>query len=99
MDEQFAGLWAEHRRAAAPNLSGIPTPGVDLESLVAVAEDCVDRFARDGALDYARTLQLRQAYTQLWVAENDLPEAAMSWVDRLRALARLVLERTAVEPS
>jgi hypothetical protein len=98
-DEQLTRLWADHRQAAAPDLSGIDTPGVDLVPLVASAEDCIERFVRAGALDYARTLQLRQAYLQLWVAENDLPEAATAWVDRLRALARLVLERTVVEPA
>jgi hypothetical protein len=99
MDEQLTRLWAEHRRAAPPDLSAVETPGVELVPLVEMVEDCIDRFVRNGALDYARTLQLRQAYSQLWAAENDLPESATEWMDRLRGLARLVLERTAVEPA
>jgi hypothetical protein len=99
MDEQLTRLWADHRRAAPPDLSAVDTLGVELGPLVIMAEDCIERFVREGALDYARTLQLRQAYSQLWVAENDLPESATEWVDRLRALSRLVLERTAVEPT
>ncbi|HKV75831.1 MAG TPA: hypothetical protein VJN95_15030 [Gemmatimonadales bacterium] len=97
MDEALARLWAEHRGAAAPDLSGVETPGVDLVPLVAVVEDCIGRFLTGGELDYGRTMQLKQAYIQLWSAENDLPAAAAPWVDRLRAICRLVLERTAVE--
>ena len=99
MDEQLTRLWADHRRMAAPDLSRVETPGVDLVALVALAEDHIDRFIRGGALDYGRTLQLRQAYSQLWVAENDLPGGATAWVDGLRTLVRLVLEQTAVEPN
>jgi hypothetical protein len=99
MDEQLTRLWAEHRRAVPPDLSAVETPGVELVPLAALAEDCIDRYVQAGALDYARTLQLRQAYSQLWAAENDLPESAIEWMDRLRAMARQVLERTAVEPA
>ena len=99
MDEQLARLWAEHRQAAAPDLSGVETPGVDLVPLIAGVEDCIGRYLAAGTLDYARTLQLRQAYAQLWSAENDLPGAAATWVDRLRSMSRLVLEQTAVEPA
>ncbi len=97
MAEELDRLWAEHRGVPAPDLSGIETPGVELMPLIALAEDCIGRFVAEGSLDYGRTIQLKQAYTQLWSAENDLPAAAGPWVDRLRSMSRLVLERTAVE--
>ena len=99
MDDELSRLWAEHRGARAPDLSGVETPGVDLVPLVAAVEDSIARFVAGGSLDYGRTIQLKQAYAQLWAAENDLPLAAMPWVDRLRTMSRLVLERAAVEPA
>ena len=98
MVEELARLWARHRSNPAPDLRAVETPGSDLPALVAVAEDCVARFVATGTLDFARTLQLRQSYTQLWSAENDLPPHLVGWIDELRTLARLVLERTAMDP-
>jgi hypothetical protein len=98
MVEELARLWARHRTNPAPDLSGIETPGSELTVLVAAAEDCVSRYVATGTLDFARTMQLRQSYTQLWAAEQDLPAEAVAWIDELRTLARLVLERTAVQP-
>lgn len=98
MAEELARLWARHRTQQAPDLSSVETPAGDLAPLVAIAEDCISRFVATGSLDFARTMQLRQSYTQLWSAEGDLPAESVAWVDELRTLARLVLERTAVQP-
>ena len=98
MAEELARLWARHRTLAAPDLNEVETPGSELPAVVALAEDCVAAYIVTGTLDYGRTLQLRQAFTQLWAAENDLPVAAAEWVDQLRTLSRMVLERTAVQP-
>lgn len=98
MSDELAPLWARHRTSPAPQLDGVDTPGTDLPRIVATAEEAVARFVATGTLDYGRTIQLRQAYTQLWAAEPELPPDAVAWIDELRTLVRLVLERTAVQP-
>lgn len=91
-------LWAAHQVEPAPDLSGLSVAGVDVAALVAEVSECVERAASGpGPLDYARTGLLRHAYTQLWAVDDAMPVVARDWLDRLRAMTRLILELTTLD--
>jgi hypothetical protein len=76
----------------------VTVAGVDVPTLVAQVSDAVERAASgSGPLDYARIGLLRHAYAQLWAVDDEVPASARDWLDRLRNLARLILEDATLE--
>jgi len=91
-------LWAAHQSGPAPDFSGLEVAGVEVAALVAQVIVCVEQAAAmPGPLDYARTGLLRHAYAQLWAVDDAIPLAAQDWIDRLRAMTRLILEQATLD--
>jgi hypothetical protein len=81
-------LWRAHLSEAPPLLGDSASAG-----LVAQTTGCVEYYlATAGVLDYGRVIALKQCYPQLFMLEDVLPVETRPFVDRICAVARLILE-------
>jgi len=66
---------------------------MDLAGLVAQTTSCVEHYlATAGVLDYGRVIALKQCYPQLYMLDEIVPVEARAFLDRICAIARLILE-------
>ena len=86
-------LWRAHLSEAPPPM-GDPAPeGFDPAALIAQTAICVEHYlASAGTLDYGRVIALKQCYPQLYLLDDMVPTEARPFLDRIRAVARLILE-------
>ncbi len=86
-------LWRAHLSEAPPRLGDSASEGLDLAGLVAQTGSCVEHYlASAGTLDYGRVIALKQCYPQLYLLDEMVPTEARPFLDRIRAVARLILE-------
>ncbi|HUL70523.1 MAG TPA: hypothetical protein VLT17_09875 [Gemmatimonadales bacterium] len=86
-------LWRAHQNEPPPPLGESGPDGVDLAGLVAQTTSCVEHYlASAGVLDYGRVIALKQCYPQLYMLDDIAPVETRPFVDRICAVARLILE-------
>jgi hypothetical protein len=86
-------LWRAHQGGPQPSWGDSAPEGVDLAGLVAQTTSCVEHYlATAGVLDYGRVIALKQCYPQLYMLDDVLPVETRPFVDRICAVARLILE-------
>jgi|GEM_PF-2565169 len=86
-------LWRTHQSGPQPPLGDSAPEGMDLAGLVAQTTSCVEHYlATAGVLDYGRVIALKQCYPQLYMLDEIVPVEARPFLDRICAIARLILE-------
>jgi hypothetical protein len=77
-----------------------PAPaGLDPHRVMAQAAECIGQFVASGTLDYARLELLKECYFHLWMLDGVLTAEGEVGLDRLRTMARLVLEGSVSDTS
>ena len=95
--EAVAKLWLDlQTEVPLVDLKGLAVNDLDAGEVTAAASTAIGYFVAHGDLDYALLALLKQSYSQLWMLEGALPPESEPYVDRLRDMARLILEEVAV---